>query len=654
MKKLFLALFIFIFLAKALAAQNFSTDFGRVGKDDIDLKVYAKDKEAEAVVLFDKGRSHFVDDYSRFYVLFERERRIKVLSEAGVKYAEIEIPFYQEGEVYEKILSLEAFTYNWGDGGLEKIPLESDAWHDEKINEFWKVRKFAFPNVKPGSIIEYKFQLRSPHIFNLQDWEFQSRIPTVYSEYVVETIPFYTYSWIMQGSNKFHKKQSYVEKGSEKVFAGVNYKDMVNEFVMIDVPAFTNEDYITSINDYIIKIDFQLSKISYPNGRVEEIMTTWPELIEEYEDHVDFGKFIKKCQKLAPKLMDAKAWDGKTKEEKFESVLDYVKTNYSWNNYNGKYASKTANNLVKDKYGNAADLNLFTIGLLRAAGIETYPVLISTRNHGQVKHGYPFNHFFNYVVIFAHLDDNNVLADATETFLAPNRIPSHCINDKGLLVKELDKEKWVGLKSTIPTITTTTIDLTLNEEIGEANVKTSSNEYRAARFMKNIGEAREKMVEHINEKNYDVNKESVRINPLKQPGDNYEYEFAHKFSPDFINNKIYVSPFLNEVVSENPLKQPTRNYPIDMVYATKDYFKSTIKIPEGYKIDYLPEGVKINNNLFEMEYKVVTNGGELDVSLHYFFKKAIYAASDYSKIKYYFNELVKKGNEKVVFVKKEI
>ena len=45
-----------------------------------------------------------------------------------------------------------------------------------------------------------------------------------------------------------------------------------------------------------------------------------------------------------------------------------------------------------------------------------------------------------------------------------------------------------------------------------------------------------------------------------------------------------------------------------------------------------------------MEYKVVSSERDLDISLLYFFKKAVYSASDYSKIKYYFNELVNELN----------
>ena len=45
------------------------------------------------------------------------------------------------------------------------------------------ITKVTMPNVKVGSVIEITYKVRSDFIFNFQDWEFQSTIPTVWSEY---------------------------------------------------------------------------------------------------------------------------------------------------------------------------------------------------------------------------------------------------------------------------------------------------------------------------------------------------------------------------------------------------------------------------------------------------------------------------------------
>ncbi len=118
-----------------------------------------------------------------------------------------------------------------------------------------------------------------------------------------------------------------------------------------------------------------------------------------------------------------------------------------------------------------------------------------------------------------------------------------------------------------------------------------------------------------------------------------------------VGNKIYISPFLNEIITDNPLTQKVRTYPIDMIYPEKRVYNSTIIIPGGYKIDFLPQEYKIKNDLFELNYIVISSEKEIKISFNYYFKNSIYSAKDYSKVKFYFMEIVKKGNEKVVLLK---
>lgn len=118
-----------------------------------------------------------------------------------------------------------------------------------------------------------------------------------------------------------------------------------------------------------------------------------------------------------------------------------------------------------------------------------------------------------------------------------------------------------------------------------------------------------------------------------------------------VNEKIYIKPFLNEVDPDNPLKQQNRTYPIDINYPKRRTYISTIHIPEGYQVDFTPQPVKIKNDEYEMDYSVASDNEKLVVNLSYYFKISVYPASDYTKVKYYFNEIINKGNEKIVLSK---
>jgi hypothetical protein len=88
-----------------------------------------------------------------------------------------------------------------------------------------------------------------------------------------------------------------------------------------------------------------------------------------------------------------------------------------------------------------------------------------------------------------------------------------------------------------------------------------------------------------------------------------------------------------------------------MVYPVKRIYSSTVSLPEGYQAEYIPEDLKIDSDLFDLNYSVKTLGDDLQITLDYCFKQSIYQPRDYSKLKQYFSEIVKKGNEKIVLVK---
>jgi transglutaminase-like putative cysteine protease len=654
MKTLITLLTFFALIPHLLLAQTYSKEFGKVGKDEVELQSCNFDKSAEAIVLFDIAKSRFVDTDKGLSILFERATRIKIFAESGLNWAEIEVPFYTDGDYLEEVTDIEASTYNFEDGQLTLTKLDPSQCQVEKINKYWSNKKFALPNVKPGSIIEYRYKIHTPDVFKLHDWEFQWKIPNMYSEYQVLMTPFYTYTWLLQGASKFDYQSTEKQKGLPRYFAGIEYYELNNTFVMKDIPAFKDEEFITSINDYIMKIDFQLSKIYYPSGSTRDIQTTWPKMVEDLLKSEEFGKYLKKSAKAFKKVISPDSILNKSDQEKFNYVLNYVKANYNWNKIRGKYTTKTVNELMKEKVGSCADINLFTIGLLNAAGIEAYPVIISTRDNGKIKYDYPFSHFFNYVIVMARFDNKTILSDATEILCANDRIPTRCINDKGLIIKDGDVE-WTILECNYASTQQMSMQINKIDTVNltqYVKIQSSTNEYLGLYMRNNYGENIEKIKEHINEdEGITLIDSTIVVKNQLDKKKSYILTYDVAFPVEKINGKIYLSPFLSEIMSDNPLKQNSRSYPIDMTYPERRVYSSTIEIPEGYKLDFVPAGTKTSDKLVDMEYNVVQNENKIVITFGYCFKKSVYAAEDYGKLKFYFNQIVRKGSEKVVLSK---
>ncbi len=631
-------LFIFILYISSINAQDSPMEFGKIPGEELEMTTYALDKSAGAVVLYDLGKSEFIHTDDGFEVLFERTTRIKILNQTGIRWAEIEIPFYREGNIFEKIFDLQAFTYNVENGKPKVTELNKEDYHDEKVNEFWYSRKFAMPDVKDGSVIELRYSIRSQYLFNLRDWEFQWRIPVVYSEYQVKMIPFYEYSWILQGATKFTQQNSFQEPGTARQLGSVSYYNLVHKYVMKNIAAFGDEEFITSYNDYVMKIDFQLDRINYPSGGSLQILTTWPEMIKDLLKNNDFGKFAKKSEKEADNLLNIPVLMTLSPQTRFDTIISFVKSNFSWNKTKSKYARKTVSELVKDKFGNSAEINLFTVGLLNAAGIDAYPLLMSTRENGSIKSDFPFLHFFDYVVIAATIEGKTVLSDATEVLLQNNRIPPRCINDKGLLIKETGKSQvvWIGLESLTVSDTRTYFQMKIKDGNFRSEIKISLSEYDALKMRNRYRNDARKFLDKPETDEYHVPDSSIKVENFINRSQKFKIEYTALGKLEQVNNKLYITPFPEEVITTNPLTQPNRAYPVDLIYPQRRYYYSIIEIPEGYDVDFLPSPYSISNDLFELSYDAKVEENNLLVIFAYFFKKPTYYSSDYQKIKSYF------------------
>ena len=189
-KLVFILLFTGLINGHVISQQS-SAVFGKVTEEELNMKAYEKDQTAEAVVLSDIGKAYFDQSTSgSFDLVFERTVKIKILSKPGIKWAEVEIPFYQDKNQKEIIEYINAYTANFEDNRIRKSNVDSENIYEEKATEHWYVKKFAFPNVQVGSVIECNYKIISPFKFNMRDWEYKNRIPVVYSEYEVIMNPY--------------------------------------------------------------------------------------------------------------------------------------------------------------------------------------------------------------------------------------------------------------------------------------------------------------------------------------------------------------------------------------------------------------------------------------------------------------------------------
>ncbi|MCU4165584.1 DUF3857 domain-containing protein [Carboxylicivirga caseinilyticus] len=642
---------LLFFYSTLLIAQNKRIEFGILDPDDLTLKECSFEKDAPAVVIFDYGESRFLySEGSGYEIAFKQHKRIKIFNEGGYDQAEIVIPLYISKNDRETIRDIEGYTYNFKNDHLEKIPLDKSLIYEEKISEYVYLKKFALPKVTDGSVIEYTYTIDSPYHIHFRDWEFQSDIPTLYSQYTAAMIPFYSYRYRLQGASKMDHFNSYEERGIDRRFMGITFRDMIYEFGLKNVPSFQDESFISSRNDYIKKIDFQLVEINHPTGYKQKFMDTWPLLAKELLEFESFGKYIKKATKWAEK--NAGQFTSLSESERFNAILDMVKATYKWNNYEGKYAQYDLKDFLKNLEGNIGNINLFTIGVLRANNIEAEPVVISTRDHGKVSNDFPYSDFFNYVLILAKIDDHYKLLDATQGFCPNELIPDNCINGQGFIVKE-NSDQWVTIDNAAPSIEKTILEYTvnLNNYTIEGECSKTSTGYIALNQRRSYYSNQDNF-----KKRYEplglIESEEIKVNNLLDEEKPFEFSFDFNQNIDVIDNQIILHPFAHFPIKENPFKQEKRTLPIDLVNKKAYQYTALIEIPDGYKIEVLPQKEVINQKELQLTFLLQDMGNnKIKVYASYNFQQSTYPAENYLALKKFMNKVTEILNSKIVLIK---
>src|ERR1700761_7499121 len=164
-------------------------DYGKINKDELELKACDFEKDANSEILFDKANVFYDDSFN---IIMERHKRLKIFNDNGKDKANIRIEFYSIDR-YEDITGVQAETINLTDGKTEITKLDKKLIYVQHIDKQRSAIVFTMPNVKAGSVIEFKYRWQTNSFSNMPDWVFQDDIPVRYSELTTEIPEYFTF-----------------------------------------------------------------------------------------------------------------------------------------------------------------------------------------------------------------------------------------------------------------------------------------------------------------------------------------------------------------------------------------------------------------------------------------------------------------------------
>lgn len=626
--------------------------FGKIDPKDFEKK-YSADTSVSAVVLFDVGESKFGVDVSGLVLYSDHHVRIKILKKNGYEWATETIQLYgSSNSDRETVSNLKGNTYNLVDGKVVIDKLPKEAVFSEKEDEFRTNQKFSLPNVKEGSIVEFSYRVKSGYIFDFPSWTFQRTIPVLYSEYTAEFPQWFDYKKNTQGYEPFYlSKSEPINVSLSERLTGSGTRFI---WAMKDVPAIEEEPYMGSMKDYVARIEFELGQISLPGDFVRPVNNSWEKITANLLQSENFGGRLKKNSTV--KAITAPILAQQTDPAKrLEAIFDYVRSNFKWNEARRVYATQTFSKLLEKKVGTSAEINLLLTAMLKEAGIEANPVILSTRGHGKINPYYPSITKFNYTIAHAKIGEKEFLLDATEPMGTINVLPSRCINEVGRLISA-DNSDWVALQSNAKDSFVHHSKLVIGEDNsinGEVHVvrhghnalscRTSISQDGEKKYIDNLKKTSDLFeIKNINLKNTTPSVEPFIID--------YQITASGQSQP---SNIIYLQPMQSLGIKANPFKHETRKFPIDFTTPIEQTYMYTYTIPVGFAVEEQPKSARVAlpENGGSFIYSVTTIGNTINVLSKLTINRPQFLAEEYPYLKEFYNQIVAKQAEQIVLKK---
>lgn len=628
--------------------------FGKIDKADLEMTTCEFDKDAEALILIDYGNTEFQrGNRYDFAIKNERRVRLKILKKSGLDRATVKIRFYSDDN-YEKLMDVDAVTYNLdASGNIVESRVDKKSFFKEKVNANVSALKFAFPEVKVGSIIEYRYTIIRESIQSINPWVFQDRIPTRVSAFRLAIPEYFNFTTNSQMSFPAEMKKD--EFRQSIAFSGeiVNYIAKEYTYKMKNVPALKDEPYMSAARDYLQRVEFQLNSVQFPQQPVHNVQNTWPSLTKSLWESAIFGQQIKR-NLLKNDAMNSILANAATPVDKMNAIFYHVQRSMTWDGVEDFYCTNVKESYNK-KTGSSGDINLILLNLLNDAGIEAKPLLVSTRDHGIVNATYPFLSQFNNVMVLVNFGNEVFVLDASSKLNSPRLIPESVLGTEAYLA---DKEnaQFVTLwnnKNTYRQFITLNGAVDAEGQLkGEAHV--SSYDYGRQRRSDYVKEGKEKYAERYlqqsdNMKITDLEIENAAIDTLPL---NQHFKFASALNSS--GEYMFLTANMFAGLGTNPFTSDTRQSMVDFGYNQHYVLTGNITIPEGYEFEQPPRNMAMimpdTSIIFRRIVEVKPGSIAYRITLE--FRRPFYNPEEYPDFKEFYKLLFDKLSEQFVFKKK--
>lgn len=608
--------------------------------DTADLRMTACDfeKDANAMVLFDHG----VMAFGPFGIILQRHKRIKIFNDNGKEEANIKIEFNDRFGA-EQVVDVEAMTITLINGKIVYTKLDPKLIYSVHTGKEKNEVTFTMPDVKAGSVIDYRYYWERESLHNIPRWYFQGDLPTRYSQLDAVLNPSIVFS-AMSKKNKPYTKDTSTYRGLGHVWA------------LNDISSAKDEPYMRSASDALQSLTLSISSIKY-GTTVQNVSASWAEIGKEIAEDKSFYKPFDQSLHDDDDIVKQTLLL-KTPEEKIAFIFNQVKTLMKWNEEESWVSKDGIKSAWKKKSGNWGEINMIVNHFLKLSGVKAYPMLVSTRDNGSIFSNFANGYQINKLVCFVPLDSTKYyVLDATDKFNTYNVIPFDILNAYGLVLnKEKASYELFYIKNETSNKQLVLINAAINANgsmKGTAQIASYSyNKSTTLELHKELDDEKYKEFLTNNDNNLKISSlklENAEVDslPLVQ---NIDFNLD---LPGTDDKYIFFNPNLFTSLHSNPFITEQRVSDIDFGCNKLYSINGRYTIPEGYKIEALPKNLNLKMEDGSITFRRIAaeQDGMILVSYVINYKRSYFPQSVYPGLHEYFKKMTDILNEQIVLKK---
>ncbi|MDB5192025.1 MAG: hypothetical protein JWQ96_1588 [Segetibacter sp.] len=556
---------------------------------------------------------------------------------------------------FDELKNLEAYTKVPDGSKYKRIKVETMKTQSSRSSGVFfddsKETVFDFPAMMKGAIatVSHTEYHKDAHL--LSPFYFSSYLPIINAKFTVSYPADMQLKYILKNNAEGKIQMKEEKKGRQVVYEFTasdskskdNYGDAparsyFEPHVIVHIASFKNDNgnqnFLSSVDD--------LYKWNY--NFLKSVNTTTDPLLKHLSDSLTAG--------------------ASSEKEKAKRIYQWVQANIKYVAFEEGlegFVPRQAIDVCNKKYGDCKDMAGLLTTLMRVAGLKAYYTWIGTRDIPYEYAEVPLPITDNHMISTVNIGNEWIFLDGTD----PNCIfgfPSKGIQGKQSLVG-INETEYKVLRvpeqpaETNVVVDTTFISISSNSVKGRSNVyyngyfgsdAFNSLLYRDSKEAKDYVKARiskgsNKFI--LGDYNIDYFNRNEKVINIKA---NFEV-------PDYaknIANEMYINLNLDKSFSTSIIDTAKRKVAVDKDFKYSIKQCTILDMPEGYKVNYLPENYNFSNDLFSFSLLYSQKDNKVIATKEFVSKTILLETKDFQKWNNGINELTNQYKKQIVLQKK--